>query len=399
MNRLLTFVGGAAVGASLMFLFDVDRGKRHRAMLRDQLVHLYATTEDGLATAARDLSHRLSGQVAELRSRFGAEEVPDGVLEARIRSRIGRLVSHPGAIEVAVSQGNVTLSGPILSHEVDLLLPKIASMPGVRSVENRLEPHETAEDVPGLQGYSVPPGERFELLQENWAPTARLFVSLAGGMLALYGLRRRGLVGLAAGTLGVGALARALTNIPLPRLLGFGAGRRAVDIHKTINISAPVGTVFAYFRHPEYFPRFMSRVREVRDLGDGRYHWTVLGPAGALFEFDAEITRLEENRLLAWRSVPGSVIGNAGVVHFQTNPDGSTRVDVQMSYNPPLGALGHAVASLLGFDPKHAMDEDFVRLKSLLEYGKTTAHGETVTREEIERSLWGRPQEPGAKAA
>jgi uncharacterized membrane protein len=49
-----------------------------------------------------------------------------------------------------------------------------------------------------------------------------------------------------------------------------------------------------------------------------------------------------------------------------------------MSYNPPAGALGHAVATLFGSDPKSAMNEDLVRLKSLLETGKTTAKGKEV---------------------
>jgi uncharacterized membrane protein len=54
-----------------------------------------------------------------------------------------------------------------------------------------------------------------------------------------------------------------------------------------------------------------------------------------------------------------------------------------MSYNPPGGAIGHAVAALFGADPKRAMDEDFVRLKSLLEIGKTRLPGGRVRREEI----------------
>jgi uncharacterized membrane protein len=56
---------------------------------------------------------------------------------------------------------------------------------------------------------------------------------------------------------------------------------------------------------------------------------------------------------------------------------------VQMEYTPPAGALGHAVAKLFGADPKQAMDEDMVRLKSLFEDGKTTIRGKEVTREII----------------
>jgi uncharacterized membrane protein len=71
-------------------------------------------------------------------------------------------------------------------------------------------------------------------------------------------------------------------------------------------------------------------------------------------------------------------VHNAGVVRFEENQDGSTRLDIRLSYNPPAGALGHVVASLFGADPKHAMDEDLVRFQSLLEQGKTTVRGEEV---------------------
>ena len=54
-----------------------------------------------------------------------------------------------------------------------------------------------------------------------------------------------------------------------------------------------------------------------------------------------------------------------------------------MSYHPPAGAVGHALATLFGVGPKNALNEDIPRLKSIFEQGKTTAHGETVTREQL----------------
>jgi uncharacterized membrane protein len=60
-----------------------------------------------------------------------------------------------------------------------------------------------------------------------------------------------------------------------------------------------------------------------------------------------------------------------------------TRVHVQMRYTPPAGAVGHGLAALLGADPRRALDEDLVRFKSLLEEGKTSVRGQTVTREAL----------------
>ena len=107
------------------------------------------------------------------------------------------------------------------------------------------------------------------------------------------------------------------------------------------------------------------------------------GPAGTEVSWDAEITAYEPNRTLAWQSTPGSGIGTAGIIHFFPNPDGSTRVYMRLSYNPPAGAIGHALATLFGVGPKSALNEDIPRLKSIFEQGKTTAHGETVTREQL----------------
>ena len=37
-----------------------------------------------------------------------------------------------------------------------------------------------------------------------------------------------------------------------------------------------------------------------------------------------------------------------------------------MSYRPPAGIVGHAVATLFGADPKHEMDEDLARMTLLI---------------------------------
>src|SRR5207244_6535398 len=113
--------------------------------------------------------------------------------------------------------------------------------------------------------------------------------------------------------IGLGVAARAASNLQLKRVLGTGGGRRAVDVHKTITIAAPVEHVFAFWREYENFPRFMSHVREVRDLGGQRSRWTVAGPAGMPVEWDAELTQVVPNQVLAWKTVGGSTVEHAGI--------------------------------------------------------------------------------------
>jgi uncharacterized membrane protein len=129
--------------------------------------------------------------------------------------------------------------------------------------------------------------------------------------------------------------------------------------------------------------RVTRYVRGAGDTDGSRSHWGVSGPAGAPIEWDAVVTRLVPNEVVAWRTEPGAVIQHAGIVRFEPVADGQTRIDIRLSYNPGAGAVGHVVASLFGVDPKQAMDDDLVRFKSLLETGRTSARGDQVTREEV----------------
>ena len=98
---------------------------------------------------------------------------------------------------------------------------------------------------------------------------------------------------------------------------------------------------------------------------------------------DEQITAFIPDRLIAWRSLPGQMVAGAGVARFEPNAYGGTRVDIKMSYNPPAGAMGHALATLLGAHPRRALDDDLVRFKSLLEDGQTSVRGQTVRREAL----------------
>lgn len=369
MNRELALLGGIGLGATLMYMVDPDRGKRRRALMRDKLARASHKVPDAISATARDISNRVQGMAAQATSAFSSEDVSAEVLVARVRSKLGRIVSHPSSIEVAANQGRVVLSGPILAHETNDLLTCVRAVPGVREVDNLLDVHKQAGDVPGLQGGEPRSGDRFDLMQENWSPTSRLLAGAAGGALAVYGLSRRDPISLSLGAIGIGLIARGVTNLETKRLVGLGAGRRAVEIQKTINIAASVEQVYDFWKNFENFPSVMSNVQEVRDNGNGTSHWVVAGPMGVGVEWDAVITRDVPNELLAWKSVEGASVESAGIVHFTRNEDGTTSVQVKLSYNPPAGAIGHAIAALFGSDPKTEMDADLMRMKSMIETG------------------------------
>lgn len=361
--------GAAGLGAGLMYFLDPDRGTRRRKLIEDKLVHASHVAGEGLQKTARDFRNRATGAGATAKQRVSRDRTTDDVLTARIRARLGRIVSHPGAIEVTSEAGTVTLTGPVLADEADRVISSVRKIRGVKDLADRLEIHDSAEGVPGLQGGVARTGEEFELRQENWAPTARLLTGAAGAALAILGVRRRGAVGTAVGLAGLALATRAATNKELKRVVGVGGGRTAVDVQKTININAPRDAVFAFLTDYENWPRFMRNVHEVRESATGQQHWVVEGPAGKKIEWDAQITRFVPNELVSWKSVGGAAVRHAGTLRVDENDDGTTRVHIQMSYNPLAGAAGHVLALLFRADPKRQLDEDLVRLKTTIETG------------------------------
>lgn len=375
MNKGTTLLSGLGLGAGLMYLLDPERGRRRRAVLRDRLTLAWRKQEAVFSKALRDLNQRASGWLAEARALARNTPVSDDVLVERVRARLGRVVSHPHAIGVTADQGRVTLSGPILAREVDDLIARVYAITGVTGVENNLEVYQKPDHISALQG-----GRARYAAQRNWPPAAQLLAGAGGSAVLGYGMKRGGMLGTGAALLGLGLLARGVSNMELRRLLGLSAGRRAVDIQKTLHIAAPLERVFEFWSNYQNFPYFMSHVDEVRDLGDDRSHWVARGPAGLPVEWDALLTEYVPNEVLAWKSIAGSALKHAGRVRF--TPDGTgTRVHIKMSYNPPAGVLGHALASLLGQDLKSLMDKDLLSVKTLLEAGKTSAHGAHIIRE------------------
>jgi hypothetical protein len=209
MNGRLALITGIGFGAGLMYILDPAMGRRRRALVRDKTIHVWKKTSDAVGSTARDVSNRAVGLSQKLRSSCAREESPsDDVLVERVRSRIGHVVSHPRAIDVTASGGKITLRGPVFEAEVDRLLYSVLGVPGVDSVEKLLEVHETAENVPALQGGIEPGGRPFELLQRIWSPSTTALMAASGGALAFYGWNRRDRLGVTCRKLGLGMLSR-----------------------------------------------------------------------------------------------------------------------------------------------------------------------------------------------
>jgi osmotically-inducible protein OsmY len=146
------FISGVLVGLGLAYILDPDRGSRRRALVRDKAVHAGRKLTEGVGSTARDLRNRTGGAAAELRSRLKHEDVDDETLAERVRSAIGRAVSHSGGISVSVYEGRVTLQGQVPEDELWDLLRTVRRVRGVSEVNNELQIHREPGNAPSLQG-------------------------------------------------------------------------------------------------------------------------------------------------------------------------------------------------------------------------------------------------------
>jgi hypothetical protein len=185
-RKVSTFAAGVTLGAGAVYFLDPEMGRRRRALFRDRLQRLARRARQDLDIAARDLSNRARGAIAKLEAYIAHDgNAPDGLLVARVRSRLGRVVSHPRSIAVEAHDGRIVLSGPVLSDEEGDLLASVWRVPGVKDVESHLDVHDEAGDVPGLQGSAVPRGVGF--LEGHWPPAWQLLAGVAGACLVATG--------------------------------------------------------------------------------------------------------------------------------------------------------------------------------------------------------------------
>ena len=157
-----------------------------------------------------------------------------------------------------------------------------------------------------------------------------------------------------------------------------------VQVRQLFLVNLPKDRVFASWRRLEDFPKFMKCVEQVEEIDEKRSHWTVCGPAGRKYDWEAEIVDEEPGRVLAWRTIGESDIRHGGRVEFFDATGGrGTVVALQMSYESPVGGeIGAKLVRLFGQDPESQAREDLRRFKQLVETGEIpTIEGQPAGRD------------------
>jgi len=211
----------------------------------------------------------------------------------------------------------------------------------------------------------------------------RMISAGAGVLLTLYGLKRLRLSNLVMVGLGAMLLKRAATGkCEVYQALGFNTAEgdgaepnayfeRGIHVEESFTIMKSPEELYTFWHKFENLPQFMMHLNSVKTIDAKKSHWVAQGPAGMNVEWDAEIINDEPNRTIAWRSLGGADVDNAGSVTFRPAAgDRGTEVSVTLDYIPPMGKAGSIVAKLFGRDADQMIREDLRNFKRLMETGE-----------------------------
>ena len=151
---------------------------------------------------------------------------------------------------------------------------------------------------------------------------------------------------------------------------------------------------YAFWRDLSNLPKFMRSVESVTPADEARSRWRLRGPVRSSWEWDSQITVDRPGECIAWTSVEGAAIQQAGMVSFgPTTGKRGTFVRLSLHYRPPAGSVGVSVAKLFGSNPRSEAREDLRRFKQLIETGEIpSTRGQPSGR----RSLFGRATHEGS---
>ena len=207
-----------------------------------------------------------------------------------------------------------------------------------------------------IVGINIPPGER-------------LASGLVGGVLAVAGLRRHSLGGLAVAGVGAALMLRAVVG----RCAAYRvrAIRRGIHVRRVITIQCAPREVYDLCRDLTNLPRFMHHLESVTLEDAGISRWVIKeGPTRLAYR--AEIVEDTPGRRLRWRSLPGGDLAHEGELDFRVAPaDRGTEVVIKLHYFPPGGlVVASTLYALLRWLARTQLGMELVRLRQLIETGE-----------------------------
>jgi uncharacterized membrane protein len=213
----------------------------------------------------------------------------------------------------------------------------------------------------------------------------------SGAAFMLLGLKRGGLKGALMKVAGLALVYRGQQGYrKLYDALGVtmpasptGVGKQNVRVDASIVVDRPRAELYRIWRNLENLPVFMEHLLSVHEIDDRRSLWVARAPVGMVVKWDAEIVNDVENQLIAWQTLEGSGVDNAGSVHFEDDLSGGTLIRVVLRYDPPGDMFGAWFAKLLKSDPEVQIEKDLRRFKAIMEIGGSVDQETSGPRAEV----------------
>lgn len=134
-------------------------------------------------------------------------------------------------------------------------------------------------------------------------------------------------------------------------------------VKETVRVDVPVRTAYNQWTQFEDFPQFMAGVQLVEQRSPALTHW-VTKVGGAKREFDAQIVDQVPDERVAWETVEGSDVRQAGVVAFRSVDDHHTDVALTLDYDTK--GIAESIGDKMGFVRKQVKG-DLQRFKHFIE--------------------------------
>jgi len=212
--------------------------------------------------------------------------------------------------------------------------------------------------------------ERAGMWARVWGDAMDLAV-LGAALRGDDGERRGRLAAATAAVAGV-TLLDVLCSREVSRRDGEDVAVQGAYVERSVAIFRSPEECYRFWRDFQNLAQFMKHVESVQEIGDGRSHWVIKGPAGVKLEWNSEIVSDTPGRGLAWRSLEGGDLEHSGDVQFEPAPGGrGTIVRLELQFRPTAGGrMATTIARLLGKVPELQVQNDLYRFKQVLEAGE-----------------------------
>jgi uncharacterized membrane protein len=146
---------------------------------------------------------------------------------------------------------------------------------------------------------------------------------------------------------------------------------RNINIKSSITVNKPRDEVYTFWRKLDNLPLFMKQLKSIKILDDKTSEWKAAIPGGlGSIKWKSEIVEDEPGDRIGWRSLPGSMIENAGNVHFRDAGKFGTEVHAVISYRAPAGKAGEGLGKLLNPVFSKIVKEDIRNFRRYMESGE-----------------------------